>query len=126
MSRIIVAIIIVVLILTGGILEQVYVYNTFNDLAEYTLEIADTILAGDKEKSVELTDALVEFWHKKRDVLELTSPHNEVKDMMAYISQLKGFLLSDQLDCAYAQTFVVYEDALNKLNILGYKVKNVF
>lgn len=125
MSKVITAIIVIVLILSLGIAEQVFIHNTFNDLVEQVNVIQYEISGENYGEATRLTSELLEWWKKKRDILELTSPHNEVKDHINLIAQLKGQLESEMYEDAFATSIIVKEDAINKLNILSYKAKNV-
>lgn len=126
MTKIISAIIIIVLIVTLGVLEQVFIHQSFNDLVLKAGAIQSDIEVENYDLAVKHTDELILWWRGKRNIIELVSPHNEVKDHIAYIAQLQGQLESKQYDDALATTFIIKEDAVNKLNILGYRIKNVF
>lgn len=125
MPKIIAAIVIIILILTLGVLEQVFIYNSFNELTDKAESIRIELENEDYSAAELHANELMEWWRKKRDIIELTSPHNEVKDHIAYIAQLQGQIITGSYEDAIATAYIIKEDARNKLNILGYKVKNV-
>lgn len=125
MPKIIAAILIIALIITLGVLEQVFIYNSFNELTDKAETIRVELENEDYDSAEIHVNELMEWWRKKRDIIELTSPHNEVKDHIAYIAQMQGYISTGSYDDAIATAHIIKEDAQNKLNILGYKVKNV-
>jgi len=82
MNRIIIAIVVVVLILTFGILNEVYIHNSFNEISVRCVEIRKHIEVHDYETAKTLAKDSVEWWNKRRNVLEFTCPHNEIKDFI--------------------------------------------
>lgn len=125
MYKIITAVLVVMLILSFGIADQIIIHKSFEEMEERASIIHSYINSDEREEAIAYTDATIEWWKKKRDYLELTCPHNEIKDAVILLAQLKGYLESDQLDDARTMSVYLEEDARNKLNILGYRAKNV-
>lgn len=125
MFRNILAVVIIVLILALGISEQVFIHDSFNELHDSALVIENYIVAKDYDNALLSANTLIEWWRERRDILELTCPHNEVKDHVNFLAQLEGYLISGQYDDALVTTYAIREDAHNKLNILAYRIKNV-
>lgn len=126
MYKIITAILVICLILGLGIWEQVFLHESFNELHDRAVVIEEKLIAKDYDAALLSANEMLEWWRDKRDIIELTSPHNEVKDHVNLLAQLEGYLISEQYDDAIATTYAIREDAHNKLNILAYRLKNVF
>lgn len=125
MRKIIVAVCIISLILGFGIAEQFFIHSTFNTMCDRMDTISELIRVEDYPTAIAEAEDVRSWWRNRRNILELTSPHNEVKDMVNYLSQLIGYLECEQQEDALTTTYIIHEDAMNKLNILAYRVKNV-
>lgn len=126
MIKNIIAVVMFIAILTVGILDQVNIKNSFTELIEKTDEVQICLEREDYEKAKELSHQALIWWNKKRDLLELTCPHNEVKDLATLVAQLDGYVNTDDKDNAIATCMAVKADAYTRYNILAYKIKNVF
>lgn len=126
MLKITVAVVVVCLILGLGVCEQLFIHHTFNGIEERAVAIEESLSSADYNDALLLSQDLIKWWRKKRDILELTSPHNEVKDHISLLSQLEGYIQAEQYETAIAMTYAIREDADNKLNILAFRLKNVF
>ncbi len=125
MGRIITAIIVFVSIITFGVLDQVNLHNTFGQLIEKTEYIEQLAIDEEYDKAGVETKKMLEWWKCKRDILELTYPHDEIKDLVVLIAQLDGYIVSNQFDNVIYSCEFIKEDAANKLNILAFRFKNV-
>lgn len=126
MNRIIIAIVVVVLILTFGILNEVYIRNSFNDISVRCIEIRKHIESKDYEKAKSLAQDSIEWWNTRRNVLELTCPHNEIKDFMMNLTTLYGAIYAENYQDALAISLSLEQDAQTRLGLLKFAPKNIF
>ena len=70
MNRIIIAIVVVVLILTFGILNEVYIHNSFNEISLRCVEIRKHLEVKEYEKAKTLAKDSIDWWSKRRNILE--------------------------------------------------------
>ncbi len=125
MYKIVLAAVLLVIILTLGICEQVFIKNSFNDLAEDCEEIQRLLLSGDFEGAYEKTEHVERDWKKERDLLEFACPNTDVKDIAKEIGELKGSQIAEMYDDSITRCEVLIAMAENSKNLLAYKWKNV-
>jgi len=125
MKHIIVAVMIVIIILTLGITEQIIIKNTFDEVYKYAEDIRALLVQGDNEEALLKTVALSDYWKKKSDLMEFMFPHNEFRDFIMAVSELKGNIVTEEYENAIALTYVIAEDAVNRQDLLLFKLKNV-
>lgn len=125
MARILTAVIIMITIITLGVLDQVNLHTTFDNLILKTTEIEELVLDEEYDTANIKSKELLEWWKCKRDILELTFPHDEIKDLVVLLAQLDGFLVSKQYDNVIYSCEFIQEDASNKVNILSFSLKNI-
>lgn len=125
MYKIVLAAVLLVIMLTLGICEQVFIKNSFNDLAEDCEEIQRLLLSGDFEGAYEKTEHVERDWKKERDLLEFACPNTDVKDIAKEIGELKGSQIAEMYDDSITRCEVLIAMAENSKNLLAYKWKNV-
>ena len=125
MKHIIVAVMIVIIILSLGITEQIIIKNTFDEVYKYAEDIRALLVQGDNEEALLKTVALSDYWKKKSDLMEFMFPHNEFRDFIMAVSELKGNIVTEDYENAIALTYVIAEDAVNRQDLLLFKLKNV-
>lgn len=123
MKHIIVAVMIVIIILSLGITEQIIIKNTFDEVYKYAEDIRALLVQGDNEEALLKTVALSDYWKKKSDLMEFMFPHNEFRDFIMAVSELKGNIVTEEYENAIALTYVIAED--NRQDLLLFKLKNV-
>lgn len=126
MNRIIIAVVVIVLILTFGILNEVYINNSFEEITMRCEQIRVHIEDKEYEKAKGLAKDSVEWWHKRRNILELTCPHNEIKDFMTNLASLQGALYAENYQDALSLSLSLQEDAKTRLGLLRFAPKNIF
>ena len=126
MNRIVIAIVVFVLILTFGILNEVYINNSFTGISDRCEEVRTLIEEKDYEKAKQKSEESIKWWDKRRNILELTCPHNEIKDFMANLSALYGAIYAENYQDALALSLTLQQDAKTRLGLLKYAPKNIF
>lgn len=126
MNRIVIALVVIVLILTFGILNEVYINNSFKGISVRCEEIRKHIEIKDYETAKSMAQDSINWWDKRRNVLELTCPHNEIKDFMANLASLHGAIYAENYQDALAMSLTLQQDAKTRLGLLRYTAKNIF
>lgn len=126
MNRIIIAVVVIVLILTFGILNEVYLNNSFNEISVRCEKIRNHIEEKDYETAKSLAKDSIDWWDKRRNILELTCPHNEIKDFMANLAALHGAIYAENYQDALSLSLTLQQDAKTRLGLLRYAPKNIF
>lgn len=117
---------ILILILTLGITEQVFISSTFKQLDHDTSQILSDLLSEDYPTALARTNALQNLWNKKRDILEFLCPNADIKDIAKELGELSGAQHSLQYADAITRAAVVSAMAKNSANLLAFKWKNIF
>lgn len=125
MKKIVFAVIVVVLILSCGIVEQLFVQNTFDQLQVKAVEIYDLLQEKRYDSALDATQSMQEWWEVKRDWLEFLCPNNDIKEIIREMSELEGSQLASMYDDSVTRANVLKEMARNSKNLLAYKWKNV-
>lgn len=125
MKHIIIAVIIVIIILSLGITEQFVIKDTFDEVYKYAEDIRALLVNGDNDEALLKTVALSEYWKERSDLMEFMFPHNEFRDFIMAVSELKGNIVTEEYENAIALTYVIAEDAANRQDLLLFKLKNV-
>ncbi|MDE7329015.1 MAG: DUF4363 family protein [Clostridia bacterium] len=125
MGKIILTVVVVALILALGISEQVFMQNSFDDLAEKCDEIQDMLIQKDYSAARKAIIQMKEWWAKRRDILEFTCPNNDVKDIYKEIGELEGTMYAEMYDDSITRTNVIKSMAENSKNLLAYRIKNI-
>ncbi len=126
MNRIIIAIVVVVLILTFGILNEVYIHNSFNEISLRCVKIRKHLEVKEYEKAKTLAKDSIDWWSKRRNILELTCPHNEIKDFMTNLATLHGAIYAENYQDALSISLSLEQDAKTRLGLLKFAPKNIF
>ena len=124
-AKIILTVVLVAVILALGITEQVFMQNSFDDLADKCVKIQDMLIQKDYAEARKAILQMKEWWAKRRDILEFTCPNNDVKDIYKEIGELEGTMYAEMYDDSITRTNVIKSMAENSKNLLAYKIKNI-
>ena len=125
MKRLLFALVIVLLIIAAGVLEQIYIQRLYKETKEQAEEVRTLI---DEEISLALPAAekLKEDWLKRRSFLEAVTPHNETKEMVLRIAELIGYVEAKDDKSATATVEIIIEMCENTPHILGFHWEHIF
>lgn len=126
MSRIVIAVVAIIVIITVGVLGELYIINSFNGIIDRLEQIKTLLDNKDYDAAFEAANAAISWWDKRRNVLELTCPHNEVKDFMSNLAQVASTIYAKNYQDALSLSISLQEDAKTRLGILRYLPKNIF
>lgn len=96
--KLIVAIVLVVLLLGGGIFETKYVEKTLEKLDEKV----GAILAQGDTYDRESIEELIEWWKNKSKTLSFSLPHNPINEVAASMNELLGTVIAKDFKSATA------------------------
>ncbi|MDE6059895.1 MAG: DUF4363 family protein [Clostridia bacterium] len=113
MKKVILAIIILAVILTAGILENVYIDKVFNTLDGRLSELESSIIAQDDSALTEIDD-LISWWESVRKYAELFVYSPDIRTFAVALGETKG-----SLECGD------YDNALSKIRSLQIMSQNI-
>ena len=119
------ALVIVLLIVTAGVLEQIYIQHIYKETKAQAEEVRALI---DEEVSLALPAAgeLKKNWLKRRSFLEAITPHNETKEMILRIAELIGYIEAKDDKSALATVEIILEMCDNTPHILSFHFEHIF
>lgn len=108
-----------------GIVEQVYMKDSFDELCVDCREIIALLSEGDDTGAYRKTLDMKARWEKTRDMLEFMYPNADIKEVAPQIGELQGDLEADLADDAIARARMIESLAENSKNLLAFKWKNI-
>ncbi|NCA68417.1 MAG: DUF4363 family protein, partial [Clostridia bacterium] len=119
MKRTIFALIVLVCIITIGILEQVYLRKSFNEIKGQA-EAIQQLIESDPEEAHAKALHLKEWWTKKKRFAEAVVSHNETREMTLLVSELEGYTKANDQKSSIAVVNMLIEMCDNYKHILGF------
>ena len=119
------AIMIVLLIVTMGVFEQIYIQDLYRDTEREAKKVKVAVEA-DVQSALPAAEELKGSWLKKRSFLEAVTPHNETKEMVLRIAELIGYIEAEDDKSALATTEIILEMCDNTPHILGFHWEHIF
>ena len=120
MKRVVIAIVILVLIVTAGVLEQVFLRKYFFSLKDKTNEVRALVEEKDFEKAHEKTVEMQESWSDKKHFVEAVISHNETKEITMRLAELEGYIQASDDKSAIATASIMADYCENLTHILGF------
>ena len=113
MKKVILAIVILAVILTAGILENIYVDKVFNTLDDRLSELESSIIEQDDSALTKIDD-LINWWEGVRKYAELFVYSPDIRAFAVALGETKG-----SLECGD------YDNALSKIRSLQIMSQNI-
>lgn len=117
-----IAIVILVLLFTSGVLEEIYLKNVFKELSARVEEIMRT---GDENYDYRAVVELDEWWKKKHSTLELFLPHVQLTEVEATIGELKGAVAAGDYESAAALLNRILNSSNALEEMFGFRLGNI-
>jgi hypothetical protein len=121
----IVALVLLLLIVGGGIAEQLYIKKVFLTLNGYTQALERDI---DESNFAAARARLPEFeawWKKNSSVLESLSNNRDLKALSVEISRLDAYLTEQNSNDARAAVAAIRSTGENIKNLLSFKIEHI-
>ena len=120
MKKIIIAIIIFVVFITAGVLEQVFLHKYFYSLRDKTTEVRVLVESKDFETAHEKTVEMQKSWSSKKHFIEAIISHNETKEITMRLAELEGYISASDDKSAIATASIMADYCENLTHILGF------
>lgn len=124
MKRVIFALIVIVVIITVGILEQVYIKKTLDGIRGQAVAI-QSLIGTDNEEAYKLSLELKENWLSNKHIAESVVSHNETREITIKVSELEGYIKADDDKSAHAVVNMLIEMCDNYKQILGFSLDTI-
>ena len=124
MKKVIVALLMLTLIVTAGILEHNYIEKTFTELDEKLNEIIYEINL-ESDKALTLTNELVEWWEQKRKVMELFTFSPDLRAFSVALAEQKGSLECGDFNNALSKCVSLLSISKNLHDVLDFNGQDI-
>ena len=116
MKKVVLAIVILIIIVTGGILEDFYIHKTFSALDEKLTSLENSII-NQSEDCLAKTNEIFEWWEKKRMYMELFAYSPDVRSFSVALAETQGSLECDDYQNALSKcrSLIVMADNIKRL-----------
>lgn len=116
MKKVALAIVILIIIVTGGILEDFYIHKTFSALDEKLTSLENSII-NKSEDCLDKTNEIFEWWEKKRMYMELFAYSPDVRSFSVALAETQGSLECEDYQNALSKcrSLIVMADNIKRL-----------
>lgn len=116
MKKVALAIVILIIIVTGGILEDFYIHKTFSALDEKLTSLENSII-NQSEDCLDKTNVIFEWWEKKRMYMELFAYSPDVRSFSVALAETQGSLECEDYQNALSKcrSLIVMADNIKRL-----------
>ena len=116
MKKVVLAIVILIIIVTGGVLEDFYIHKTFSALDEKLTSLENSII-NQSEDCLDKTNEIFEWWEKKRMYMELFAYSPDVRSFSVALAETQGSLECEDYQNALSKcrSLIVMADNIKRL-----------
>lgn len=116
MKKVVLALVILIIIVTGGILEDFYIHKTFSALDEKLTSLENSII-NQSEDCLAKTNEIFEWWEKKRMYMELFAYSPDVRSFSVALAETQGSLECEDYQNALSKcrSLIVMADNIKRL-----------
>lgn len=120
MKKIIIAISVLVIFITAGILEQIFIKKLFVKFGEEAEEIRALVENKNFALAHDKTLELQKSWEEKKHIVEAIISHNETKEITLRLAELEGYISAEDEKSAIATAAIAKDYCDNLIHILGF------
>jgi len=124
MKKVILAVIILLVILTAGILENVYVDKLFDNLDNRLADMEELIIAQD-ERALDALNDTIKWWEERRKYAELFVYSPDIRAFSVALGETQGSLECDDFDNALSKIRSLQIMSKNIHNILDFNAADI-
>lgn len=124
MKKVILAVVILAIIITAGILENVYVDKIFGELDSRLADLEERIISRD-ETALEKMEDMQEWWEKHRRYAELFVYSPDIRAFSVALGETQGSLECEDYDNALSKIRSLQIMASNIHNILDFNLADI-
>ncbi|MCM1306127.1 MAG: DUF4363 family protein [Bacteroides sp.] len=124
MKKVVVAIVILAVILTAGILENVYIDRLFDKLDNRLATLEELIIAQD-DGAVDAAEDLQKWWDNQRKYAELFVYSPDIRAFSVAIGETQGSLECGDFDNALSKVRSLMVMSRNIHNILDFNASDI-
>ncbi len=124
MKKVIIALVVLAVILTAGILESIYIDNVFSEL-DYRLDELEKTIHEEDERSLTLTRELSSWWEGKRKYMELFTFSPDMRAFSVAVAEIEGSIEADDYQNAMSKCQSLVTMSRNMHLILDFNFEDI-
>ena len=124
MKKVVLAIVILAVILTAGILETVYVDKVFHNLDSRLCDVEKLIVAEDSS-ALDETNELISWWEERRKYAELFVYSPDIRALSVALGETQGSLECGDFDNALSKIRSLQVMSHNIHDILDFNIADI-
>lgn len=124
MKKVIVAIVILLVIITAGILENVYVDKVFSSL-DGRLEKAEALVREESDEALTQVRELIAWWEKQRSYMELFTYSPDLRAFSVALGETEGSLECEDFQNASSKIRSLLVMSSNLHRVLDFNAEDI-
>ncbi len=125
MYKTIIAVIVLALIITGGILDNANVNKVFDEFDERLNDLRTLVEEENKQESIKLLKETDEWWSVQKSKMEFYSYSQDLRLISSCIGETLGSLECDDFENALSKVESLLSISANTRNLLGVRIENI-
>lgn len=116
MKKVVLAIVILAVIITGGVLEDLYVHKTFSTLNDKLVNLQNAI-KEESDECADMANEISDWWEKKRMYMELFAFSPDVRAFSVALAETQGSIECEDYQNALSKcrSLIVMADNIKRL-----------
>lgn len=124
MKRVVLALLILAVIISSGVLENVYITKTFDRLDEMLRDL-ESLIKEQNDSALESIREINSWWEKKRTYIELFAYSPDVRAFSVALAETEGSLECGDFDNALSKCRSLIVMAQSIKRILDFNVEDI-
>lgn len=124
MKKVVLAILILTVIITGGILEDRYIHKTFDSL-DVSLKEIEKLIEAEDDKSLDKVVELTMWWEQRRMYMELFAFSPDVRAFSVALAETEGSIRCDDYQNALSKCLSLIVMANNIKKLLDFNAEDI-
>ena len=125
MYKTIIAVIVLALIITGGILDNANVNKVFDEFDERLNNLRTLVEEENKQESIKLLKETDEWWSVQKSKMEFYSYSQDLRLISSCLGETLGSLECDDFENALSKVESLLSISANTRNLLGVRIENI-
>ncbi|MGN0796552.1 MAG: hypothetical protein ACI4MT_06370 [Christensenellales bacterium] len=125
MYKTIIAITVLALIITGGILDNMNVDKVFDEFDSKLLDLKVLVEDENKQASISLLKETTDWWADKKTKMEFYSYSQDLRLISSCLGETLGSLECDDFENALSKVESLLEISANTRDLLGVRIENI-
>lgn len=124
MKKVIIALVVLAIILTAGILESIYIDDVFDEL-DARIQSLESAIHEENDSALTLTRELAEWWEDRRKYMELFTFSPDMRAFSVAVAEIEGSIEADDYQNAMSKCQSLVTMSRNMHLILDFNFEDI-